>query len=455
VAGEYDHILRFSSRQTEDYFIVGNNLLNFESVQGRSDWIDLSFREGSQTVLFRAKSAETIEDRPDALFSIFYAGSNSFGRVVMESRTYNFLCQWDEEGPLEEDREYSASLLSRKEGFSDPGEDSDVFSFKPSKQGYCLEVSASNDFLVSARQEGLFWDEASEIFYDAERAVAAKRLYLTNAFLGKDISFSISRPPGEPERRTYYRFSLRPIRPLVLVHGIRSSPVSPADRATSFGEIREKAPRYGLFPPLLVFDFPWDSDKGSISDYCGRQEGSLGAFAADKCRDWKLKPVFFAHSMGGLLVLEQLRDRDFFSSAGGFIFAGSPFCGSDLANFFLFSAKGKVIKKSLGLLNKVRTTDANIRLLARGSRKIWERLKNFRRPLRTLFLVGYQNEDAATGRGDTVVNISSAGLPKSLEWAEPEQLVLYMQHNELVDIDLPPSDKYGRLCRKLCEILEH
>lgn len=457
LAGEFDNILRFSSRLTEDRFVVANNLLNFREVKGESDWLDLSLTEGNGTVVFRAKTPTGYEDRPDALFSVCYDGSNSFDTVVMEARTYNFLCQWDDRGALEADRDCSASLLAEKEGYAGLGEDKDDWSFVPKKQGWCLEVTASNDFSLSAKQGGLNWDKPVELFFEADKATISKRLYITNAVLDANVVFTVARNEGSGEERIFYKFSLRPIRPLILVHGIRSSPVRATDPYTSFGAMRTKASSYGGFPPLVVFDFPWDSNQGSILSYCGKKEerGTLYGYSDGKCGNWALKPVFFAHSMGGLLLLEQMRNRDFYSFMGGSIFAGSPFCGSDLANFILCTTPGKIIKAGANVLDKVRTTDKNLTLLARGSDKVWQRLKNLRPHDNSLFLAGYQNSDVLVGRGDGVVNISSSALPLIAAWPGAVILPLYMEHSEMVEIDLPPSEKRRRTCEEITKILEH
>lgn len=457
LAGEYDNILRFSSRLTEDRYPVANNLLNFREVKGESDWLDLSLTEGNGTVVFRAKTPTVYEDRPDALFSVCYDGSNSFGTVVMEARTYNFLCQWDDYGTLEADKDCSASLLAEKEGYIGLGEDTDDWSFVPKKQGWCLEVTASNDFSLSAKQGGLNWDKPVNVFFEADRATVSKRLYITNAVLDANVVFTVARSEESGEERIFYKFSLRPIRPLVLVHGIRSSPLDAKDPYTSFGDMRAKASSYGGFPPTMVFDFPWDSNHESILSYRGKKEarGTLYGYSDGKCGNWALKPVFFAHSMGGLLLLEQARDKNFHSFMGGAVFAGSPFCGSDLANYLLCTTPGRIVKAGANVLNKVRTTDKNLALLARGSDKVWQRLKNLRPFPNTLFLAGYQNGDDLVGRGDSVVNVSSAALPVSVSWPEAGILPLYMEHGEMVGIDLPPSAKHRGTCEKINNVLEH
>ena len=457
LAGEYDNILRFSSRLTEDRYPVANNLLNFREVKGESDWLDLSLTEGNGTVVFRAKTPTVYEDRPDALFSVRYDGSNSFGTVVMEARTYNFLCQWDDYGALEADKDCSASLLAEKEGYAGLGEDVDYWSFIPKKQGWCLEVTASNDFSLSAKQGGLSWNEPVNVCFEADRATVSKRLYITNSVLDANVVFTVARCERSGEERIFYKFSLRPIRPLILVHGIRSSPMDAADPNSSFGDMRTRASSYGGFPPLAVFDFPWNSNRGSILSYRGKKEerATLYGYSDGKCGNWALKPVFFAHSMGGLLLLEQARDKNFHSFMGGAVFAGSPFCGSDLANYLLCTTPGRIVKAGANVLNKVRTTDKNLALLARGSDKVWQRLKNLRPFPNTLFLAGYQNGDDLVGRGDSVVNVSSAALPVSVSWPEAGILPLYMEHGEMVGIDLPPSAKHRGTCEKINNVLEH
>ncbi|MBQ7555228.1 hypothetical protein IJS98_02080, partial [bacterium] len=325
-----DHILRFSSTKRTDHFTVSSNLLRYHSCDGLSDWVSIRFSENHLNIYFEAKKAPSFEDRKSVTFTVHYDGSNSFEQVISEPRTYRFLCQWDDEGAISEDKDYSASLLFDEEGFISLGPDMDKWSFKPKNQGYCLEVAATNDFVLQARQGLETFGDPVEIIGEA----FSKRLYITNALMNQQIDFTISRPENSEAADIKYSFSLKPVRPLVLVHGIRSNPTWHNDHGTSFGDLKAKACRYGAFPPCIVFDFPWDSSNGSIEDYCGDKgsEFNLYGFTHKRCGDWKLKPVFFTHSMGGLLLAEQMKKTAFREAAGGAIFAGSPFCGSDIAN---------------------------------------------------------------------------------------------------------------------------
>ena len=450
-------IFRFSSNYTDDHFTVGNNLLNFRECNGSSDWVSVSFTENHLSVFFRASQPETFENRPSVMFTVNYDGSNSFGQVVMEPQTYRFICQWDDSGQIEEDKDYFASLLRDDDGFIGPGEDNDKWIFTPQKQGCCLEISADDDFALKARQDSKEWESPVDLLSSQGNFLFSKRLYLTNAVIGRSIDFIVSRPENSPARTINYHFSLKPVRPLVLVHGIRSSPTWHGDSETSFGDLKKKAHLYASFPPCMVFDFPWDSDKGSIRDYCGDKssEFNLYGFTYKRCGDWKLKPVFFAHSMGGLLFLEQMKNSAFRKAAGGAVFAGSPFCGSDIANVALQTDIGRKIKTGADILNKTKTSVANLKLLARGSKSIPERLKNIDAGFPFLFLVGGATDDRITGHGDKRVNVSSASLYNTLPLSNEDHLVVGMEHGELVDISLPPSAKHENTCAKLIKMLEH
>lgn len=457
---DYDYIFRFNSQHTSDRFIVGNNLLNFHDCSGSSDWVSVSFTENYQSVLFFVKQPETLQNRKSVMFTINYYGSNVFEHVVMEPRIYRFICQWDDEGFVNEDEDCSASLLRNYEGFislSLDGDDMDKWVFIPQKQGYCFEVTATNDFLLEARQNGNEFGEPERIISSQNDNLFSKRLYVTNAVLGRPIDFIVSRPETSENETIGYRFSLRPVRPLVLVHGIRSSPTWHGDHNTSFGDLKAKASIYGDFPPCIVFDFPWNSNKGSITDYCGDKssEFNLYGFSHKRCGDWKLKPVFFTHSMGGLLLIEQMKNREFRGAVDGAIFAGSPFCGSDIANAVLQTDIGRKLKIGADLLNKTQTTIENFKLLARGSKSISERLKKIDTGFPVLFLIGGFTNDKITGRGDKRVNISSSSLYNTLLFPGEDHLVVNMEHGELVDIALPPESKYYGICKKIKSILEH
>ena len=456
----YDYVFRFSSNKTSDHYTVGNNLLNFRDCSGSSDWVSVSFTENYQSVLFLVKQPETIQNRKSIMFTVNYDGSNVFEHVVMEPRVYHFVCQWDEAGFIKEDEDYSASLLRDYEGFSNLGlddGDEDKWIFVPQKQGYCFEVTATNDFLLEARQNGNELNEPETVIRPQPGNLFSKRLYVTNALPGRPIDFIVSRPENVENLTIGYRFSLRPIRPLVLVHGIRSPPTWHGDQYTSFGDLKENASKYSGFPPCMVFDFPWDSSKGSIMDYCGDKssEFNLYGFSYKRCGDWKLKPVFFTHSMGGLLLIEQMKNREFREAVDGAIFAGSPFCGSDIANVVLQTDLGRKIKIGADLINKTQTSIENFKLLARGSKSISERLKKIDTDFPILFLVGGFTNDRITGRGDKRVNVSSSSLYNTLQLPNEDHLVVNMEHGELVDITLPPENGYNGICSKIRNMMEH
>ena len=458
--GENDYVLRFSSRNTSEHFTVGNNLLNFYQCSGSSDWISVSFTENHQSINFHADQPTTIENRRSVTFTVKYDGSNVFEQAVMEPKTYRFLCQWDDEGMIEQDKDYSASLLNITDGFTSLGledGDSDKWVFTPQKQGFCLEVTATNDFVLEARQGLLDFGEPEAVVFSRNRNLFSKRLYVTNAVLGQPLDFIVSRPENAEPETISYTFSLRPVRPLVLIHGIRSEPTWHGSTDTSFGDLRKKACRYELFPPCIAFDFPWDSDKGSIKNYCGGKDSeyNLYGFTYKRCGNWYLAPLFFTHSMGGLLLVEQMKNSEFRETAGGAIFAGSPFCGSDIANVLLQSDIGRKVKVGGDLINKTKTSTENLKLLARGSKSIPDRLKAVKKDFPVLFLVGGRLDNRITGRGDTRVNVSSSSLFNTLSFSDEDHLITRMEHGELVEITLPPDSDHEVFCNKLQRMMEH
>lgn len=434
--------------------------MNFRQCSGSSDWVSVSFNENHQSIDFRAKQPTTIENRSSAMFTVKYDGSNVFEHVVMEPKTYRFLCQWDDEGIIEQDKNYSASLLNVKDGFISLGledGDSDKWVFTPQKQGLCLEVTATNDFVLEARQGSIDFGEPENVIFSRNKNLFSKRLYVTNAILGRPLDFIVSRPENAAAETISYKFSLRPARPLVLIHGIRSEPTWHGSKETSFGDLKEKACRYEPFPPCLAFDFPWNSNQGSIKDYCGGKgsEFTLYGFTDKRCGDWELKPLFFTHSMGGLLLVEQMKNSEFSEAVAGAVFAGSPFCGSDIANVLLQSDIGRKAKAGADLINKVKTTTENFKLLARGSKSISERLKAVKTNFPVLFLVGGRLDNRITGRGDERVNISSSALFNTLSFSDEDHVITGMEHGELVDITLPPGSGHRVFCNKLQEMMEH
>ncbi|MBR5623688.1 hypothetical protein IKW72_01590 [bacterium] len=448
-----DHILRFNRENLTNSFSVRNNLLNYAGYENPGDWLSFETVDNGGTMIFIAENAEEYLDRRDAMVSVTYEGSNSFGQAVSEGRAFRFLCQWDDCGAIREDEPSPGSIAATPKDFLGSAPDEDTWHFTPARQAYCLEYAASNDLLVVARQSGgQVWSNAVETI-----GSNAKRLYLTNIALNSQVNFKLSNPSSNQTSTISYRLNLTPVRPLILVHGIRSSPTSPSDPGSAFGEFKEKAFKYKEFPPVMVFDFPWNSNRGSILDYCGGLADirTLYGFAYGKCGDWKLKPVFFVHSMGGLLLLEQLKEDGFRSFANALIFGGSPFCGSDLANFLNFKRAGKAMKLVGRALNKVRTTDKNLKLLARGSSEIWKRMKDLPGEIKSLFIVGDGKNAYPTGQGDGTVNLSSASLKNSVPWPEGEILNVGLEHGEIVEINFPPHPKHLNIINKIKTILEH
>ena len=153
--------------------------------------------------------------------------------------------------------------------------------------------------------------------------------------------------------------------------------------------------------------------------------------------------------------MEQLKEEGFRAFAQALIFGGSPFCGSDLANYLCFKKAGKALKLAGQALNKVKTTDKNLRLLTRGSLKIWERLKDLPVELKALFRAGDGKSSRLTGTGDGTVNVSSASLKNSAPWPNSEILNVDLDHGEIVEINFPPQTKHLKIIKKIKTILEH
>lgn len=453
----FDHILRFDRIVITNQFPVSNNLLNYHSCENQSDWVTVLREPDDLHLVFIARKTAEYKNRPDAEIKILYHGSNSFGQAVSADRTYRFLCQWDDCGELEENKHSPGTVSKTPEDYDGPLADEDTWFFTPLKQAYCLEFSSSNDLKVVASQNGgRRWSNAVDVIEGRVTDAIRKRMYLTNLTLNSRLNFKITNPAEDQEQNVPYDLRLRPVRPLVLVHGIRSSPTDSSDPKSSFGDLAGKAFRYGDLPPALVFDFPWDSDKGCIYDYCGGSgDGrALFGFAFKRCGNWKLKPVFFTHSMGGLLLLEQLKNNGFKNFAEGLIFGGTPFCGSDLANYLYFKKAGNALHKIGSALNKIRTTEMNLLLLNRGTSWIWKRLEKIPVDLRALFITGDQINAYPVGLGDDTVNISSASLHNTLSWPASDHLDVGLDHGGITEIALPPGRAHVPILNKLKEMLE-
>ena len=106
-------------------------------------------------------------------------------------------------------------------------------------------------------------------------------------------------------------------------------------------------------------------------------------------------------------------------------------------------------------MNKVRTTDKNLLLLIRGASWVWQRLQEAPSDIRSVFIVGDQNDTYPVGKGDGTVNLSSASLYNTLNWPSEDHLNVDLDHGEITEINIPPTGAHALILNKIKALLEH
>ena len=174
-----------------------------------------------------------------------------------------------------------------------------------------------------------------------------------------------------------YKIRVFKARPVILVHGINSSPKDSSDPGTTFEHMRDYLGYFKEISPCVCYDFPWDSndeDASGFEKYVGNNKTinfSLFKFVHDKVNDIHegYKANIILHSMGGFVVRYQLHYSDFADMIHQILFIDSPQYGSELANFIITRPS------SADRFNKLPGTDTshqNYLHLSRGSDTIWE-----------------------------------------------------------------------------------
>lgn len=302
------------------------------------------------------------------------------------------------------------------------------------KSGFCFEVEGSDalDYEVSFDQGS--WKSIKKIQLlnkNGNDIPNHFRLYVTNKIDGVQYSFlRIKRNNSSAHSSISYSITPKKVRPLLLVHGIRSEPTyarknyivddedEDEDDMIAFYFIYKEVSSWEEFNPVIPFPFPWNSYLGSYESYC-TGGNSLNTFYKNKAETWYLGPVIMAHSMGGLLSVKQIQLNSTFASLlYGLVCLGSPFCGSDLGN--------STVGISHYFSSLIDTSSDNIIYLSRGSSYVLSRMSSFPDIIKTLpykeFIYSEISNDLLSplcyfsGEGDGIVSYCSSNVGETLQW---------------------------------------
>lgn len=364
-----------------------------------SGWISiLSYGENLEITATPTSDFATVND---------YIKSGPCGDPPYYDARFEVIFQWDQRDNIDinADQQITANILQNYErtggyAFQD---DEDIFCFTPTQGAYCLEFDENSNVKLAISYDGNTYTEYE--IKDTVKTFQSTTLKYKRAYKidwEKHHKYYI-KIHGDYSSANYfnsshnYSFTIKEVKPVILVHGINANPTYEGDPGSTFGELREKLSLVPEIKPTWVFDFPWDAGNGLYTKYCGNasDNGTIHKYLEDKCEPFDAKPVIMAHSMGGMLVLMQTEiDNSFISKVDDIIFFDTPFCGSDKADYWIAGPLA---------------SSENIKRLQRGTQYTWDLMENVTGSFanhKKLFF---------SGTADWVVEVCSSDLPNILD----------------------------------------
>ena len=265
--------------------------------------------------------------------------------------------------------------------------DIDVFKIDLDPGVYCVETEVADlsfALEISIYNNNIFSDVSKIGFtndfcrYDDDGQLdSGQRLYFINEKKGTCYIELKQRFGMESFPDTKYKVRVLKARPVILVHGINSSPKSSSDPDTTFEHMRDCLGYFKEVAPCICYDFPWDSSQPhngkGFEHYVGINSSisdSLYEFVDERYDlhgDYKVNILL--HSMGGFIVRYQLDYSEFANMVNQVLFINSPQYGSDLANFI--ATRPKAAEK----FNKFPmffTCQENYIHMCRGGETVWK-----------------------------------------------------------------------------------
>lgn len=402
------------------------------------DWISVSGVYHNRT--FTATETDNFKQNDD------YHKNGIFVRYyLLTNKTFEVIFQWDQvdNTNITTGKTYKASILrnyTRNDDyiFSD---DVDIYCFTPKYTAYCIEMDIDSNVNMSISEDGILYVPC--VFTNTLEGtvwsqINHKRYYKKDWIRNHKYYIKVC---GDENDNDYYltthnyQFTIKNVKPIVLVHGIDSNPKNSSDKETAFKDIKNDLPRVDELTPVVVFDFPWNDSEGEYTSYCQDGSQSLSHFINQKCQHLGSKPIIVSHSIGGILTLRQMiNDNNVIDQIDKCVFFGIPFCGSDKASWWISKKWSD-------------TSAYNLRCLERGTKHIWGLLSNippkFKNNIDSTYFYGTGNKIFVFCYGGTdsdgVVSISSANLPSTLGLSS-ESIPLKDNHMNMKNISFPCTD---------------
>ena len=426
------------------------------------DWITIN-KDENMFYFIADNDNENLENK----FLVSYSGTWPTPEAHQDPHTFQYepqmngyiYCQWDVTNgtPVEADQTITNRILRSYEGIQ-MDNDVDIYTFLPTNSVYCIEMPVNSRVTMSI---DLNMSDFSNISFECTTNVHncsqgfTKRCYKDDWIIGEKyyIKLYCSNSNDYYEADQNYIFTIRNVQPVVLIHGINSHPTFPGDPETAFLEIKRVLPHADDLRPIVFFDFPWNPKNTKYDQYIGENnldKNILYGYIYDILINYKLKPIVFSHSMGGILTVCQIEEREsIVSLIRNYVFFGTPFCGSDAASY-----------PFAGFFSN--TSSDNIDRLRRGTKDVWV----FMSKIPTSFLNSYSTFFIGTDnilRGkdygiswhknggkdcDGVVSISSANLSGTMHRSN-ERIKVNYNHTEMKELVFPLSGDYLDIYNKL------
>lgn len=437
-----------------------------ESNLTQDQWVTVSYNGYS---IFSANKGLAESSGIDAEFrdGIFPKGGfneeNDGLKIYWPENGGHIICQWDiqDNQNIGVNEVIEGRILKTQEGyfneFDDCLFDTTIYNFTPTNNAYCFEFSADSNVKLEIYPDFISpWNDDYEIpielcktkngsYSNKKRAYKIDFLPYTNYYvkIHGDYNYAYY------SQNHNYSFTVKEVKPIVLVHGICARPLNETDGETTFGNIPKEFPYLSDLPPNVIFDFPWNSNNGLYSKYCSDQGNikSLYSFVYEKREMSRFKPILIVHSIGGILTLKQMETNSaFLGLIDSFIFFSSPFCGSDASSAFY--AKLPLLRDFFGL----HVSQANVDRLQRGINQIWSLLDdipdNFFTDHNSSYILGTRPKLYVRDGGessDGVVKNASGNLPKILFKSETNVKCYYFNHIDIKNLEVPYLGDYNSI----------
>ncbi|MBO7448662.1 alpha/beta hydrolase [bacterium] len=458
VISDFERCLRFNANH-----LTNSITLPTSSNLGVKEWVSTFKESESTTVYFIADHDKNNLETPEEQFytgiwPTFYPIYDPETGAIKYEINVNIICQWDitNNTPVFVNNTITNRLLKTPH-FSDgnaPEDDTDIYVFSPEEEGYCIEMPIDShvELAITLDMSNYEIADFGATCYSSSSEFGPIKRYYKNDWIKDTNYYLIVR--GYTNDFNYYRtehnyqFTIRNVRPIILIHGIFSNPTNTTDQATAFSEIKNDLPYIYKLCPVSFYDFPWDHMNNEYIQYTGSDNYSLFSFTTNICLGYYFKPVVISHSMGGMLVVRQIINKSsILNWIKSFVFFGTPFCGANAATY---SVTPYIIDVS----------PENLYYLKRGTKNVWDFMSSI--PYADLnnhnsaFIIGkhptirkYKVFWKNGGKDcDGVVPISSANLPNTLEQPGDTFEVNY-NHIEMKNLKHPYNGDYLRIFNKL------